>query len=137
MFALLDIHKPSAVRVYNQIDKRTLRAIVRAVDSKWDWVNRGAGKRIADARKRAGLAQRELAQLVGMSRASIANIEAGKQPLQLQMIFVLADHLGVGPADLIPLRSDSGASVDLSDFAVVADLKQRLPDLVKVGSGER
>lgn len=113
------------------------RVIVRAVDAKWDWVNRGAGRRIADARRSAGLTQRQLADRVEMSRASIANIEAGKQPLQLHMVFVLADCLGVGAAQLIPVKSESGASLDLRDAVFVANIRQRLPELVKAGGGEQ
>lgn len=93
---------------------------------KWDWVNRGAGQRIAQARKRAGLTQKGLADRVQMSRASIANMEAGKQAIQIQMIFEMADKLQIPPSDLIPVISESGKPRDLSELLTLDHIKQEL-----------
>lgn len=41
------------------------------------------GERIAECRNFLGMSQEELAKRVGLSRASIANIETGRQRLQL------------------------------------------------------
>ncbi|MGB0065764.1 MAG: helix-turn-helix transcriptional regulator [Terracidiphilus sp.] len=98
------------------------------MDGKWGWVNRGAGQRVAEARRRAGLTQRELAQQIKMSRASVANIEAGKQPVQIQMIFELAERLHVQPADLIPAISETGKQRDLSEIQVLELIKRQVAE---------
>jgi len=98
------------------------------MDGKWGWVNRGAGMRVAQARKRVGLTQKALADRIKMSRASIANIEAGKQPIQIQMIFELADQLKVAPEDLIPAMSESGRPRALSDLQVVELIKRQVAE---------
>jgi transcriptional regulator with XRE-family HTH domain len=94
----------------------------------WDWVNRGVGQRIAQARKRAGLTQKILADRVSLSRASIANMEAGKQAIQIHMVFELAHQLHVPPLDLIPVISESGILRDLSEIQTIALIKRRIAD---------
>jgi transcriptional regulator with XRE-family HTH domain len=96
------------------------------MDGKWKWVNRGAGQRVAQARKRASMTQKDLASRIQMSRASVANIEAGNQPIQIQMIFELAEHLHVAPLDLIPDISESGARRDLSDVQLLDQIKRQV-----------
>jgi transcriptional regulator with XRE-family HTH domain len=96
------------------------------MDGKWKWVNQGVGQRVAQARKRARLTQKDLAGLIQMSRASVANIEAGNQPIQIQMIFELAGHLHVQPADLIPAVSETGKPRDLSEIQTLDDIKRKV-----------
>jgi DNA-binding XRE family transcriptional regulator len=50
------------------------------------------GRRIAEARKRAGLSQPQLAEKVGVGRATIARIEAGTVP-SLAVAFSIAREL--------------------------------------------
>jgi transcriptional regulator with XRE-family HTH domain len=52
------------------------------------------GRRLAIARREASLTQAELARKVGLSRASIANIEGGKQRVFLDQVFELAQAIG-------------------------------------------
>lgn len=66
-------------------------------------INTAFGEQLAARRRNAGLTQQQLAELVGMSRSAIANIESGKQGVVLTTIFMLADALGVVPTELIPL----------------------------------
>ena len=94
--------------------------------NKWGWVNRGAGQRIAQARKKAGLTQKGLADRLEMSRASIANMEAGNQAIQIQMIFEMAHHLQVPPLDLIPAISETGGVRDLSEVETVELIRRQL-----------
>ncbi len=54
--------------------------------------------RIRGARLRAGLTQMQMAGLVDLSRASIANIEGGRQAPAVDKVFVFAEVLGVSPA---------------------------------------
>jgi transcriptional regulator with XRE-family HTH domain len=64
------------------------------------------GKKIAAARRiRAGLTQARLAAAVGLSRASIVNIEAGRQPVAVHHLVMIAAQLGLSVGDLIPRAS--------------------------------
>lgn len=60
------------------------------------------GIRIRDLRKSLGLTQDRLAKQVGISRASLANIERGKQQVLVHHLFALADGLQLeSPAQLL------------------------------------
>jgi transcriptional regulator with XRE-family HTH domain len=67
-----------------------------------DRFNQRMGARIRAARKDADLVQAQLAQMVGLSRASITNIEAGSQAPPPYKLALIADVLKVSPADLLP-----------------------------------
>lgn len=61
------------------------------------------GRRVAQARDSAGLTQSELADKVGLSRASIANIEAGRQRIVLHQAMEIANALNLSSiSDLLP-----------------------------------
>lgn len=60
------------------------------------------GARVREARKRVGLTPKALASLVGLSRSSIANLEAGRQRVPIHIIWNLADALGVSIGELVP-----------------------------------
>lgn len=65
------------------------------------------GARLAAERRRAGLTQAELARTVGLSRASIANIEGGKQRVFLDQVVALASAVGLSDlASLVPYLSE-------------------------------
>ena len=70
-----------------------------------DEINTAFGELLASLRKEAGFTQQELANMVGMSRSTIANIEGGKQSVVLPSIYSLAAALGRRPEELIPLIS--------------------------------
>jgi putative transcriptional regulator len=52
------------------------------------------GHRVAQGRKRAGLTQPQLAEKVGVGRASIARIEAGKTSPSVTLALAIARELG-------------------------------------------
>ncbi len=52
-------------------------------------------------RNEAALSQMELAERSGVSRATIADLEAGKRGSQPRTLRKLADALGVKPKDLL------------------------------------
>ena len=60
------------------------------------------GQRLREARDALGWSQEQLAQQVGMSRASIANMERGAQRVALHQWLELADALGIEGMRLIP-----------------------------------
>lgn len=71
------------------------------------------GARLKAARKAAKLTQEQLAERVGLSRASIANIEAGRQRIGLHLALELSVAVEVQSiADLLPIdfmRPDNAA----------------------------
>jgi transcriptional regulator with XRE-family HTH domain len=62
-------------------------------------------------RARGQLPQHSLAEAVGLSRASVANIEAGRQPVSSWMLIRLAEALGLAALELLP--TPEGATSDL------------------------
>lgn len=60
------------------------------------------GELIHGYREAAGITQKVIADKVGLNRSSIANIEAGRQDIPVTRLMLIADALGVSPADLLP-----------------------------------
>lgn len=69
---------------------------------------RAIGAQLAAARKQRGVRQADLAAAVGLTRASITNIEAGAQRIQVHTLIAAAQAVGVDPADLIAHALDGG-----------------------------
>lgn len=64
---------------------------------------KAVGSAVATRRKALGLTQAELAGMVQMSRASIANIECGRQNILLHHVYALAAALDFAKAaELLP-----------------------------------
>ena len=80
-------------------------------------IYRNLGLRIRDLRKGLGQTQEQLAKQVGISRASLANIEAGRQQLLVHHLFALAAALDLdSPAALLlppPAKSQRSRSLEL------------------------
>lgn len=62
------------------------------------------GGLVRSRRTRARMTQDELARRVGMTRTSITNIESGRQKVQLDTLYDIADALDVSPESLLPRR---------------------------------
>ncbi len=60
------------------------------------------GRRIASRRSFLGYSQARLANSTGLSRPSIANIEAGRQSVLVHHIYEIAAALLCAPGDLAP-----------------------------------
>lgn len=60
------------------------------------------GKLIKKQREYMSLTQEELAKKVSLSRASIANIESGRQKVLLHQLYVFAKYLNKKPSELLP-----------------------------------
>jgi transcriptional regulator with XRE-family HTH domain len=74
------------------------------------------GSRIAARRKDLRLKQVEVAALIGLTRASLANIEKGRQKVMLHQIYRIAEALRVESIlDLVPRRF----SADVPDQPVI------------------
>lgn len=63
------------------------------------------GERIAERRKELGWRQDDLAKQMGWSRASIANLETGRQRILLHHTLELADVLDMNVSDLLGLKN--------------------------------
>jgi len=62
------------------------------------------GDRIRAARVRARVTQTELGERVGLTRSSIANIEAGRQRAMVHTLLQVADALETSLPELVPER---------------------------------
>ncbi|MGN0126035.1 MAG: helix-turn-helix domain-containing protein [Rhodococcus sp. (in: high G+C Gram-positive bacteria)] len=56
---------------------------------------------IRAARARRGVTQAEVAKSSGMSRATIARLEAGERTLDMAQLFDLCEALGVDPGEIL------------------------------------
>ena len=64
------------------------------------------GLAIKEARAAKGISQSELGHILNLSRASVVNIESGRQRPSIYFLSLIAQHLEVGLKDLIPGSSD-------------------------------
>lgn len=64
------------------------------------------GETIREARGRAHLTQAMLAEAIGVVRTSIVNIEKGRQRLPIDLLYDIADVLGVEATELLPRNAD-------------------------------
>lgn len=71
-------------------------------ESFYKWV----GKKIAIIRRKEKLTQEKLANKIGLSRASIVNIEKGRQTPPLFTFWALAEALKVEPYEILPLKNE-------------------------------
>lgn len=93
-------------------------------------VNAIFGQKLARARKSRSVTQRELADLVGVSRVTVANIEGAKQNVQLAQVYSMARALNIAPSDLLPSASElkhiaDGAQTPEDTFKNLAKLRLR------------
>lgn len=66
------------------------------------------GKYLAEVRKQRGLTQAELAEILGLPRRYVIELEAGKDTRYAQRLFAVFNQLGVE----VTLRTDPGAASD-------------------------
>lgn len=62
--------------------------------------------RVAELRNAKGLTQEELADLAGMHQTTLSKIERGRRGLDQEHMRRLAPHLGVTPAELLPVEEN-------------------------------
>lgn len=83
-----------------------------------DALYRAIGKRLRDGRGRSAqkVSQAKLAKQLGISRASIVNIEAGRQHAPLDLLWRIATALDMELVQLIPHRAELAASAAVVDL---------------------
>ncbi|GAA0704682.1 hypothetical protein GCM10010193_69600 [Kitasatospora atroaurantiaca] len=59
------------------------------------------GQRTKESREARGFTQQQLARAIGLTRASVGNIEAGHQRPQLHILIAIAQALGLSLFDLL------------------------------------
>ncbi len=102
------------------------------------YVYQALGLKVSKARRKLGLTQKALSEKVGLSRASIANIEAGRQNVLVHQLYAFSEALELGDASaLLPAPQEvvndgfriafSGSTVSEKSQAQITDL------LVKAG----
>lgn len=75
------------------------------------------GQNIRNWRDRRGLSQAALANLVGLTRTSMTNIENGRQHPPLHTFCEIADHLKVDVSELLPHPEPPQQPVDVKKIA--------------------
>jgi len=65
-------------------------------------LQREVGRRVKEARDRGGRSQTELAEVLGLSRTSVSNLERGKHRVFVDQVYVAANWLSVTLPDLLP-----------------------------------
>jgi transcriptional regulator with XRE-family HTH domain len=78
---------------------------------------------IRQRRRRLDLAQAKLAGLLGISRATLANIETGRQRVLVHHLYAFAEALDMKLDDLLPQVKKSGSASDWAQFPIPKDLK--------------
>ena len=73
--------------------------------------NETLGARILAARKRARITQDQLASAIGLSRSSVANIEAGRQSLSVVDALTICRLLGIGIDQLLGPETSAWSDV--------------------------
>src|ERR1700712_1244755 len=71
------------------------------------------GENLRQARKRAKLSQDEVANLVGLKRTSLTNIESGRQHPPLHVLCDIAEKLQVAVSELLPAKQTRAEPQDL------------------------
>lgn len=64
------------------------------------------GDNIRSARSAQNLTQAQLAEMVGLTRTSITNIETGQQRLPIDRLYDIADALGMQATALLPKNEE-------------------------------
>lgn len=81
------------------------------------------GAIIRKRRRRLEWPQAKLALRLGISRATLANIETGRQRILVHHLYGLAEILEMKPSDFLPPASMADSSADWATLPIPADLK--------------
>lgn len=97
---------------------------VAGIDSFYSFV----GSKVRSARIAAGVSQATIAARVGLTRSSVANLEAGRQHISLYHFVLISRALGAEFNDFLP--SDS-APREINIFEGLRDELANSPDTAK------
>lgn len=71
-------------------------------------LNLAVGAAIRQRREGRGMSQTALAEVLGLSRTTVTNIEGGRQPISLKHVYDAARVLGTTVQQLLPEDPDVG-----------------------------
>ncbi len=80
------------------------------------------GSKVRSARLAAEISQEFLANKVGLTRSSVANLEAGRQRIALHLFVAIAHALNKDACELLPERPQSHRA------SIISDLQEELAD---------
>jgi transcriptional regulator with XRE-family HTH domain len=90
---------------------------------------RRLGAHLRTVRQSRGIAQEDLARAVKLTRGSIANLEAGRQRIQVHTLIAACHALGLDPAEALARALEGGnapAPLPADDRARLAPLLRQL-----------
>jgi transcriptional regulator with XRE-family HTH domain len=97
-----------------------------------DAIYHALGARISTRRSELKLSQADLAERVGMSRGSVANVEAGRQRLPLHQVYRYLEALQLGEVgDLLPKPTHKPSDADESPSLDMRHATEGLSDMAK------
>ena len=70
-------------------------------------IYRAFGTQVRDQREAMGLTQLQLSARIGLTRGSVANIEAGRQSVLLHQFLAIAEALQLAPEQLLPAKTET------------------------------
>lgn len=85
---------------------------------------RHIGATIKLKRKQLGLTQEQLAARMATSRASLANVETGRQNVLVHQLYSFAENLDLKIEDLLPPVFNPDSASSPSDFPLPKDLNR-------------
>jgi transcriptional regulator with XRE-family HTH domain len=80
------------------------------------------GTIIRGRRRRLEWPQETLAARLGISRATLANIETGRQRVLVHQLYAFAEALQLKPSDLLPPASEGQSAADLTKLPIQGDV---------------
>jgi transcriptional regulator with XRE-family HTH domain len=98
--------------------------VARQGDDEVDHFYTTVGNRVRRARAGRGMTQSALAQRIGFTRSSVANLEAGRQRIALHLFVQIARALDCEPAKLIPAITGTSRV----DDTMLEELTEHLAD---------
>jgi transcriptional regulator with XRE-family HTH domain len=112
-----------------EVDIFTYKPINKAMNP--ESVYRHIGALIRSRRKKfkPRWTQEKLANRIGISRASLANIETGRQTIPVHQLYAFAEALQLAPADFLLPANDAGAREEWDDV-LPDDLKPQQRDQI-------
>ena len=99
-------------------------------------LNEYVGKRIKEERQKRKIKQNELAKKIGIQNSTLSQYENGKSEPNQEMLFKIAEALGINVSDLIPVNyriEDNdlekalkmARGFDLEDISLLKDLMEK------------
>ncbi|MEK7637450.1 MAG: helix-turn-helix transcriptional regulator [Patescibacteria group bacterium] len=97
-------------------------------------LHRGIGRKIRERRKERNLRQAELAVAIHCSRATLVNVESGRQQPTLDLLYKLSSQLHCSYIDLLPteeeiekMKTEAGSAIMTpeKEKSIISDLKAK------------